>query len=490
MCDSVIPAVVVPRGLLTLREVVLAGPGVPVAADLGAVALRSASVAVGVEAAVGAVAPADARRQSLSTVVSVVAILGLCLFSGEGYSTVLTRLWPLLSRFNPALLMRGPVTSPGLSKARTRVPPAVMRAVFEAGAAREIPEPGYGQRVFGFLVTGTDGTVLDLGASEANQKRYATPSGGTFPQARVVTLVACGTRRILGAEIDSCAVSEQVLWDRLAGRLRPGTLNLADRNFFSMNRWRIASATGAQLIWRVKNGQQSVPARILQVLADGSCLVRLRESNAMLYARRKAIGDPKAARLDDITVRMVEFMVTVTDQSGRSTRSRFRVMTTLLDPLAYPAGEIAACYAERWQVEITYKLIKSGLRGGDRQLRGQTPDLAEQEIWGLLAVYNLLVEHAVATAVELGIDPDEISFIHVLRVLRDHLIPVPACHDCGAPARLRPAEDLIAAIASGPRNRPDRDRTAPRTAKGRQTQHTRNVRYTIDILESNLPKTT
>jgi len=94
------------------------------------------------------------------------------------------------------------------------------------------------------------------------------------------------------------------------------------------------SATGAELIWRVKNGQKSVPARILLVLADGSCLVRLRESNAMLYARRKALGDPTAARLQDITARMVEFMVTVTDQSGRSTRSRFRLMTTLLDPLA------------------------------------------------------------------------------------------------------------------------------------------------------------
>jgi len=305
----------------------------------------------------------------------------------------------------------------------------------------------------------------------------------------VVTLVECGTRRILGAVMDSSAISEQALWDRLVGQLRPGTLNLADRNFFSMNRWRTAAATGAHLVWRVKNGAKSVPAKIIQRLPDGSCLVRLRESNAMFYARRRAIGDPTAARLEDMTARMIEFTVTVTDQAGTSTRSRFRVMTTLLDPDAYPAVQIAACYAERWQVEIVYKTIKTSLRGGDRRLRGQSPDLAEQEIWGLLAAYNILAAHAVDTAVELGIDPDEISFIHVLRTFRDHLSPIPACHDCGAPARIRPPADLIAAIAAGPRNRLDRQRAAPRTTQEHRTQHTRNVTYTITITESTLPKT-
>ena len=306
----------------------------------------------------------------------------------------------------------------------------------------------------------------------------------------MVTLVECGTRRVLGAVMDSSAISEQALWDRLVGRLRPGTLNLADRNFFSMNRWRVAAATGAQLVWRVKNGQKSVPVKIIKQLSDGSSRVRLRESNAMLYARRKAIGDPRATRLEDITARMIEFTVTVTDQAATSTRSRFRVLTTLLDEHAYPAARIAACYAERWQAEIVYKTIKTSLRGGDRRLRGQSPDLAEQEIWGLLTAYNILIEHAVDTAVELGIDPDEISFIQVLRVLRDHLIPIPGCHDCGAPARIRPHEDLIAAIAAGPRNRPDRQRTAPRTAKEHRTQHARNVTYTITITESTLPKAT
>jgi hypothetical protein len=118
-----------------------------------------------------------------------------------------------------------------------------------------------------------------------------------------------------------------------------------------MHRWRRAAGTGAHLVWRVKNGRKSLPAKVITTLADGSSLVRLRESDAMLSARRKSTADPKAARLQDITARLVEFVVTVTDEAGTTSTSRFRVLTTLLDPEAYPAPQIAACYAERWQVE-------------------------------------------------------------------------------------------------------------------------------------------
>ena len=342
-----------------------------------------------------------------------------------------------------------------------------------------------GSVVFGLVVTAVDGTVLDLAATDAMRARFATPSGGRFPQARVVTLVACGTRRVLAAEADSCAVSEQKLWDRLVAQLRPGTLNLADRNFFSMDRWRIAAGTGAQLVWRVKNGARSLPATVVGTLPDGSELVRLTESDAMLARRRKATGQKKAPRLEDMTARLVSFTVTVTDPDGSTTTSTYRVLSTLLDHEAYPAEDVAAVYAQRWQVELAYKTVKTTLRGGNRRLRGQSPDLAEQEIWGLLAVYNALIDQAVTAAVDLGIDPDQISFTHVLHATRDHLRP--PCPGCGH--HPDPA-DLTTAITAGPRNRIGRTRTAPRTTRQRRTQHGRNITYTITIIQSNLPTTT
>jgi hypothetical protein len=186
---------------------------------------------------------------------------------------------------------------------------------------------------------------------------------------------------VLAAQVDSCEVSEQRLWDRLITSLQPGTLNLADRNFFSMHRWRTAAATGAHLAWRVINGINCLPATVIETLPDGSQLIRLRESPGMLARRRKTSGDKLAPRLDDIIARLVEFTVTLTGQAGKTTTSRFRILTTLLDHEDCPAAAIAECYAERWQVELVYKSIKSTLRGGNRRLRGQAPELAEQEIW-------------------------------------------------------------------------------------------------------------
>jgi hypothetical protein len=115
-------------------------------------------------------------------------------------------------------------------------------------------------------------------------------------------------------------------------------------------------------------------------LPDSSQLVRLTESDAMLARRRKATGAEEGPRLAEVIARLVSFTVTVIDADGRTTTSRFRVLTTLLDHNAYPAEQIAAVYAQRWQVELAYKTIKTTLRGGNRRLRGQSPDLAEQEI--------------------------------------------------------------------------------------------------------------
>jgi hypothetical protein len=105
---------------------------------------------------------------------------------------------------------------------------------------------------------------------------------------------------------------------------------------------------------------------------------------------------------------------------------------------------------------------------------------------GLLTVYNALIDQAVAAAVDLDVDPDEISFVAVLRATRDHFAPTTPCANCGHHP-VRDPGNLTAAITAAPRNRTGRRRTSPRSTKNRRTQHTRNVVYTIDVVETNLP---
>ena len=469
-----------------LREAVLAGPASdrPVEDGLRSGLLSELAGGTAVEDALRRVGHVDRRRRVLTGVATVVTVLGLCLFRSEGYDAVLARVLPLL----PGVLAPGAAVPTGsaLSQARTRLHGDALGALFtaSAGAGNDAGVPGVAWH--GLELTVFDGTVLDLAATPDIAAQFAVPSGGSFPQARLVTLASCGTRRVRAAAVDSCAVSEQALVDRLVGALGPGTLNLADRNFFAMHRWIAFAATGAHMAWRVKNGAKSLPAKLIKVLADGSYLVRLRESDSMFHARRRA-GAATGPRLPDTTARLVEFTLAVTDRRGRTRTSRFRILTTLLDHHTQPAQAIAALYAERWQAEVVYYRIKVTLRGPGVRLRGQTPALARQEIWGLLVVYNALCDLATQTAVALAVDPDEISFVAVLRLTRTHLGADGGCRNCGHQPS-DPVETLIAAIAAQPRNRTGRKRASPRTKKHRRTEHTRDVDYTIEIVSSNLSK--
>src|SRR6266704_840712 len=444
-----------------LREAVLAGParGVSLDGGVGSSVLGCLADGAVVESAVARAGHVDRRRRVLTGEVTVQVILGLCLFVGEGYDSVLARVLP---RLPGVLAPGGPVpTGSALSQARTRLVGhgEPMRELFEATAA--VAEPATaGSTAFGLVLTAFDGTVGDLAATGEVEAQFAVPSGGRHPQARLVTLVTCGTRRVRAAAVGSYTTSEQELVDSLASALTVGTLNLADRNFFSMHRWVVFAATGAELAWRVKNGAKSLPAKTVEVLPDGSTRVRLHE-----------------------------FDLLVTDERGRTRVSRFRILTTLLDYRAYPARQIAAVYAERWQVELVYYRIKVTLRGAGVVLRGQTPELARQEIWGLLVAYNALCDLAVRAAVSLGVDPDEISFVAVLRLTRTHLSTGTYCRHCTKPSNDGdPTEALVSAIAAHPRNRTGRQRTSPRTARQRRTERTRDVTYTINIVPSNLPK--
>lgn len=131
--------------------------------------------------------------------------------------------------------------------------------------------------------------------------------------------------------------------------------------------------------------------------------------------------------------------------------------------------------------------IKKELRGTGTVLRARRRDLVRQEIWAYLIVYNTLCDLAAAAALE-GIDPDEISFVTVLRLTRDRLAADRPCTHCGHRPE-HPRKALTRAIAAHPRERTGRKRTSPRTPRERATGHTRNVTYTIEITEANLPKT-
>lgn len=85
----------------------------------------------------------------------------------------------------------------------------------------------------GMRLVAVEGMCLDLPDTPENAAEFGDRGNdagrGPFPRVRVVGLGECGTRAVLGVALSPLATGEQ----RLLGRLGPGSLLLADRNFLS-----------------------------------------------------------------------------------------------------------------------------------------------------------------------------------------------------------------------------------------------------------------
>ena len=112
----------------------------------------------------------------------------------------------------------------------------------------------------------------------------------------------------------------------------------------------------------------------------------------------------------------------------------YRLISTLCDAEVAPADELAALYHERWEIEGTLDEVKTHLRGARMVLRSETPAMVRQEVWGLLlahfAVRGLMHE----AALQADEDPDRLSFLHAVRVIRRQL-PRFAAFPPSAPGR-------------------------------------------------------
>jgi hypothetical protein len=233
-----------------------------------------------------------AYDRTLTAKMTVTCVLVACLFPGGGYDAVLATAFGL-----PGLHLKPGTevpSGPAFSKARALPGEQVMRRLFELDAARSDAEPGIERLWKGLEVTALDGTTMELDRNAVLTALFGVPAGGARPLLRIVAHVRTATRRWIAAAIGGYHDGENPLADGLASSFTPGILSLADRGFFSMDRFTGFSAGGAHLAWRVKNGAKSVPFKTIRVLPDGSELVMLHESDSMRTRRRREAGDPAA----------------------------------------------------------------------------------------------------------------------------------------------------------------------------------------------------
>jgi hypothetical protein len=243
--------------------------------------------------------------------------------------------------------------------------------------------------------------VADTAENEQAFGRPAASRGASaFPQVRFVGLLENGPHVLFAVALDGCRSDELPLAQQVMGKLRPGMLCLADRYYPGDELWRQAQSTGADLLWR---GRKNLRLEGEQRLPDGSFLSRIYQSTSDQRNRRHGI-----------VVRVMEYTL----EGVPDAEPMYRLLTTILDPRQAPAQDLASLYPERWEDETALDELKTHLRGAKIVLRSKTPDLVRQEFYGLmlahLAIRGLMHE----AALEVGEDPDRLSFGHAVRVIR------------------------------------------------------------------------
>ena len=358
----------------------------------------------------GVVAEAGRREQRqrlLPARVVVYYVLALALFAEASYEEVMRQLVEGLAWESGWQRSWEVPSKVAIYKARQRLGREPLELLFRAVAVPLASASTRGAFYGQWRLVSLDGTCLDVADTDANTVAFGRPGssrregGGAFPQLRLVALAESGTHAIFDAALGPYTSSEQELAERLWGSLTDAMLCLADRNFYSFERFQTARATGAQLLWRVK-ADVGLPRE--QALADGSYLTSI---YALKNRKAKRDGEP---------ARVIEYRLE--DPALADEEQRYRLITTILDPEQAPADELAALYPQRWELESALDELKTHQRGPRVVLRSKTPDGVYQEAYGHLATHYAIRRVMHDAALQADLVPHRLSFIRSLRAAR------------------------------------------------------------------------
>jgi len=295
----------------------------------------------------------------------------------------------------------------GISQARSRLGEMPLRRLYEQVVQPVATRATKGAWYRTWRLASLDGSSLDVADTAENGIAFgylgASRGASAFPQLRFVTLVENGTHVLFGARLGGCADGETTLAHGVLPAFRPGMLCLADRYFFGYALWQAAAATGADLLWRVRSNLR---------LPRGGAGGRVLSVRGLPERERPAARD--------------QWHPSARGRVSARGRGRRRATVsadhhTILDPAQAPAADLAALYHERWEIEGALAELKTQLRRAQVVLRSKTADLVRQEFWGLLLAHFAvrgLMHEAALWADE---DPDRLSFLHAVRVVRRKL---------------------------------------------------------------------
>jgi hypothetical protein len=344
-------------------------------------------------------------------------------------------------------------------QARRRLDRHTLERALQASAQAAEQRSPHQWRFQGKEVIVGDGTTSDAPDTPDNQRAYPQSArqqpGCGFPLVRWVALFSLGSGALLKVALGNKHKAELTLFRKLWDYLKAGMIFLADRGFCDY-----VTIAG---LWYLQH--------VDSLLRLNACRPHdFRKGRRLGRYDRLVVWDkpkrkPRTAtrslwrRLpNQIQLRLICYPVCVPGFRPR----QLILVTTLLDPVAYPAAQLAALYLRRWRVELFLRDIKTTLQMD--HLKCKTPQMLYRELLMHLIAYNFIRGLMVEAAAIHDLDLERLSFKGSVDTLHhfSHVI------DQARSARQRRQllSDLLAALAGDPL--PDRPhRVEPRHQKRR-----------------------
>ena len=344
------------------------------------------------------------RQRDLPAHVVIYYVIALALYMRSSYREVLRCLLEGLQwLLDPSVQVKVAGKS-GISQARSRLGAEPVKKLYDGVVAPIAEKRTKGAWYRQWKLVSLDGSTLDVADTAENDQAFGRPAASrgssAYPKIRFVGLLESGTHVMWAARMSKYSTDEISLATVVVPALRQGMLCLADRFFPGYQLWHKAAQTGAELLWRVRgNSRLDVDKR----LAEGSYRSRIYSSTRHRRKQRKAI-----------MVRVIEYRL----KDVADAEPIYRLITTILDPKLAPAKELAALYHERWEIETMLDELKTHLRGAQIVLRSKTPELVQQEFYGLLMAHFAIRGLMHEAALQADEDPDRLSFVHAVHVVQ------------------------------------------------------------------------
>ncbi|HWF05601.1 MAG TPA: IS4 family transposase [Candidatus Angelobacter sp.] len=326
----------------------------------------------------------------------------------------------------------------GWCQARARLPWDILPRLRCAAAAHAEKAA---QLWRGFRVKVIDGTSTSLPDTVKNQRAYPQPGGQKpgcgFPLLKLVGVFSLATGALLDYAKGNKHQHELNLLQRLRDQFKAGDLVLADRGFNSYTLLALLLLRGTHSLFRL---HQRRPADLRQGKRLGKNDRLMTWCKPWLWQRPQYLCRVIWKRIPaKLSVRVVRFTLAVPGFRAQSVT----LVTTLLDPVAYPAEELARLYARRWQIELWFRDLKTSM--GMERLRCKSPGMAHKELEMFFIAYNLIrVLMAQASAIY-EVPMERLSFKGTVDALRQFSIAMAQARSRKKQKQLR--VDLLEIIA-------------------------------------------